>query len=409
MPPSTSDIEDSLGVSTGRRWKRALWTGLGVLLVVGVALVALRWLRPEPETVRWREVALDRGDIVVEVSATGTLEPARSVRVGAEVSGRVAEVLVDHNDTVTRGQVLVRLDLDSFTNAFDEAKASYRGAGTEVTRARATVKLAQFTADQAKELSSRGVISESELLKAQTELGVAKASLGTAQSQRNLAKIRVEQAQDQLDKAVITSPIDGVVLLRSVEPGNTIVAALQAPELFVLAEDLRSLELELDIDEADVGQLAVEQEARFTVDAWLGREFTATVAKVHFSPTTTNSVVTYTAELVVDNDEMLLRPGMTVSADVVTSTREAVLRVPNTALRFTPPSDEEEDAGFQFGPPRPAASRASRAAIWVLEEGVPVRLEATLGASDGYYTEVISPEMAEGTNVLVGFSKRSEG
>lgn len=406
--PSTSDVEASLGISTGRRWKRALWISFACLLLAGIVGAAVLWLRPKPPAIRWREVALDSGDIVVKVGATGTLEPARSVRVGAQVSGRVAEVLVDHNDPVTRGQVLVRLDLDTFSNALKEAQASSRGAATEVTRARATLAQAQVIAQQAEQLSADGVISESELLRAQTDLSVAKASVGTTRAQRSLAKIRVEQAQDQLDKAVITSPIDGVVLGRTVEPGNTIVASFQAPELFLLAEDLRSMALELDIDEADVGQLAVGQQATFTVDAWLGREFTATVAKVYFSPTTTNAVVTYTAELVLDNSALLLRPGMTVSADIVTATRRGVLRVSNTALRFAPPADDTSGAGFQFGPPAQDKKRASRAAIWALRDGVPVQLEATLGASDGYFTELVAGDLTEGTKVLVGFAKDSE-
>ncbi len=401
--PSTQDIEETLGVSTGRRWRRVAWTVLGLLVLAGSIVAAVVLLRPKEQTIRWREVAIDRGDIVVEVSATGTLEAARSISVGAEVSGRVAEVLVDHNDVVTKGQVLVRLDVDTFTNALDQAQASLRAAGTEVVRARATLQQAKFNAGQVETLAARGVVSESELVAARTELGVAKATLNAANAQRKLADIGVKQAKDQLDKAVITSPIDGVVLDRSVETGNTIVAALQAPQLFVIAEDLRSMELELDIDEADVGQLAVGQSATFTVDAWLGREFSAKVAKVYFSPTTSSSVVTYTTELAVDNDDLLLRPGMTASADIVTNTRKGVLRVPNTALRFRPPSDEPDEPGFQFGPPRLPKKRAQRTAVWVLEEGVPVEKEATLGASDGYFTEVSG--LAEGANVLVGYAK----
>lgn len=402
-PASTRDIEDTLGVSAGRRWRRVLWTVLGVLVLAGSVAAAVVFLRPKEQAVQWREVAVDRGDIVVEVSATGTLQPARSITVGAEVSGRVAEVLVDHNDVVEKGQVLVRLELDTFTNALEEAQASLRASATEVTRARATLKQAQFTADQAEPLAARGVISESERIASQTDLGVAKATVNSARAQHSLAKIRVEQAKDQLDKAVITSPIDGIVLERSVEPGNTIVAALQAPQLFVIAEDLRSMELELDIDEADVGQLAVGQSATFTVDAWQGREFSAEVAKVYFSPTTSSSVVTYTAELAVDNAELLLRPGMTASADIVTETRKDVLRVPNTALRFTPPTDEPDGPGFQLGPPMRPKKRAQRSAIWVLEGDVPVEKEATLGRSDGYYTEVSG--LDEGTEVLVGYAK----
>ena len=403
--PSASDIEDALGISTGGRWKRVLWAGLGVVLLGGVVFVAVTFLRPTPPSVQWREAALDRGDIVVEVSATGTLEPARSVSVGAEVSGRVAEVLVDTNDTVTRGQVLVRLDTNTFDNALKEARASSRTAATEITRSRATLAQAQYTAAQAEELADQGMISQSERLRAQTDLGVARAAVRSARAQLSLAKVRVEQAQDQRARTVISSPIDGVVLTRSVEPGNTIVASFQAPELFVLAEDLRSMELELDVDEADVGQLAVGQRASFTVDAWLGRTFTATVAKVYFAPTLSNTVVTYTVQLAVDNDDLRLRPGMTASADIVTDTREGVLRVPNTALRFAPPPDEDEAAGFSFGPPSPAKKRASRAAIWVLKQGVPVREDATLGATDGYHTEVLAAALAEGTRVLIGFSE----
>ncbi len=363
-------------------------------------------LRPAPEAFQWQEVSLDRGSIVVQVRSTGTLRPARTVSVGTEVSGRVEDVLVEHNDRVTKGQVLLRLDDDTFGNALKEAKASARAAAAEVTRARASLAQAEFNATQTSTLLARGTISASEDMLAQTELEVAKAALSNARAQRGLANVRVEQARDQLEKVVVVSPIDGVVLERSVEPGNTIVASMQSPELFVLAEDLRSMELELDIDEADVGQLADGQPATFMVDAWLGREFSATVARVHFSPKTASTVVTYTARLSVDNPDLLLRPGMTASADIVTQTREGVLRVPNTALRFEPPRKEDDDAGFQLAPPvQGPKKRVSRSAIWVLEDGVPVQVEASFGASDGYFTEVISAELTERSKVLVGYSE----
>jgi HlyD family secretion protein len=378
--------------------------------VLGAAASAvLAGLRPTEPEITWHEEALDRGDIVVKVRATGTLRPARTVSVGTEVSGRVEDVLVDHNDQVTRGQVLLRLDDDTFENSLKEAKASARAAAAEVTRADASLGQAQFNARQASDLAARGTISQSEHVMAQTELEVAKAALVNARAQRSLANVRVEQARDQLDKVVVVSPIDGVVLERSVEPGNTIVASMQSPELFVLAEDLSSMELELDVDEADVGQLAEGQHASFAVDAWLGKEFTATVARVHYSPKTTNTVVTYTARLAVDNTELLLRPGMTASADIVTHTRQGVLRVPNTALRFEPPREDDEDGGFQLAPPmQQPKKRATRSAIWVLDDGVPVQAEASLGASDGYYTEITSGDLAEGSLVLVGFSGESE-
>lgn len=398
------DIEHVLGLSKNQKWKKAAWIVVGVLLAMGLAAaITFAATRPPDDGIEWREVELDRSDIVVRVSATGSLEPGRSVSVGAEVSGKVAEVLVDHNDKVTKGQVLVRFDLDTFTNSQKEATASLRAANAEIARANATFDSAEITAKQLEELAAKDFVSDNELVRGQTELDVAKATVSSAKAQRALAKIRVEQAEDQLAKAVITSPIDGTILSRNVEPGNTIVATMQAPELFVVAQDLGSMVLELDIDEADVGSLEVGQQATFTVDAWPSREFVATVTKVLFAPTTVGSVVTYTTELEVDNSDLVLRPGMTATAEIITRTREGVLRAPNTALRFTPPSDDAQ-AGV-FGGPREPKKRATRTEIWVLDNGVPTKVEAKIGDTDGYYTEVESAELDEGTKVLVGYDQ----
>ncbi|TPV92395.1 MAG: efflux RND transporter periplasmic adaptor subunit [Myxococcales bacterium FL481] len=403
----SAEIEDVLGLSNSRRWQRlAWWAGAGALVLASTAgVLAWRNARDADDGIRWQQVELDRGPIVVKVSATGSLAPKRSVSIGAEVSGRVAEVLVDHNDTVSQGQVLARLELDTFTNNRREAQASLHAASTDVARSRASLHEAELNATQAEKLARSRIISETELVKSRTALSVAKAALRSARAQLSIAKIRVEQAEDQLEKAAMTSPIDGTVLRRAVEPGNTIAATLQAPELFVVAEDLRSMTLELAIDEADVGALAVGQSASFTVDAWPDRQFPARLTKVFYAPTTVDAVVTYTAELEVDNRELRLRPGMTATAEIVTRTHQDVLRAPNTALRFTPPPDDVGGGGFQLGRPGPRKTRASRSALWVLRDEAPVEADASLGDTDGYFTAVTSSELSAGSRVLVGFSK----
>ncbi|PRP91176.1 Macrolide export protein MacA [Enhygromyxa salina] len=419
--------EDSVLAVVGnvrrRRIRRVVvWGGVVLTLVVGLALARARLDRPPPAPSYQTEV-VDRGDIDETVGATGTLEAKRVVSVGGEISGRIATVEVDVNDRVKAGDVLATLDPVSLDNALTEAKGALATAKIEVVRAKAALDAASITKERAEALSAKGVVAQEELDAAISEHRLAEAEASRAKSERSLAAVRVEQARTNKAKATIVAPIDGVVLTRSVEPGNAIAASLAAPELFQIAEDLSVMRLDLGVDEADVGRVREGQSAEFTVDAWPGRTFDATVERVNLAPATTDTsaVVTYTTVLAVNNDEELLRPGMTATATILAERHAEVLRIPTLALRFDPSRGAESSGGrgdrnkgglfsvpTRPGPPARKAETEieptvdGEALVHVLRAGELVAVPVTVGASDGRYTEVEAGELDEGDAVVVG-------
>ncbi len=399
---ASHDVLQTIGATGKQRWKSALRWAIALLVIGGLITALVLW-RAQSQVVElgWQTQAAERGDIRVTVDATGTLEPETEVIVGAEVSGRIAEVLVDENDPVAVGQVLARFDLESFETELAEAKASLAGAKAEARRARANLAKLRHERERTERLADQGIASQEERETRESAVALAEAELDAAQAQRQLAQARIDQIETKIEKAVVGSPIDGVVLRRQIEPGSTVAASFQSPELFTIAADLHVMQLDLAIDEADVGQIVAGQRATFVVDAWPEREFEATVTKVALAPTITGNVVSYVAELSVDNEEGLLRPGMTATATILTGTRREVLRVPTRALRFNPPQ-EQGSSGFRFGPPQTTRQHASGSAVWVLQQGQPVRVAIKTGASDGDWTEVIEGELEAGSEVIVG-------
>jgi HlyD family secretion protein len=428
VSPTAEAVLQAVGGRPRARWRRiGRWAALAFVLAGG-SLTARAWLSAPPPAPTYETVALDRGDIDETVQATGTLEARRVVSVGGEISGRIATVAVEVNDRVTRGQVLATLDPASLDNALTEAKGALAAAKIGVTRASATTKAAKVTKDRAESLFASGLIAREELETAQSSHTLAQADEARARSDRDLAAIRVQQAETDRTKATIVSPIDGVVLTRSVEPGNAISASLEAPELFLLAEDLSAMRLHLGVDEADVGRVQAGQAASFTVDAWPGRTFEAKVERVDLAPAVaeTTTVVTYTAVLAVDNAGERLRPGMTATATIVTERHAQVLRVPTVALRFDPnavePSAPETKAsnplqptmpgrrggagrnrgarsGTEGGEARRAGGRPS--VLHVLRDGEPTPIEVRVGASDGRFTQIQTDALQAGDEVVV--------
>lgn len=430
--PTTDAVERAVGARPRSRWRRALgWLALATV-IGGATVVVLPYLSPPPPAPAYETVALDVGSIDETVQATGTIEAKRVVSVGGEISGRVATVLVEVNDRVTEGQVLATLDPASLDNALTEAKGALESAKISLTRAAAATKAAKITKDRAAQLHGQGLIPREELEAAQSSYDLAKADQARARSERDLASIRVDQAETDRSKATIVSPIDGVVLTRSVEPGNAISASLEAPELFLLAEDLSAMRLDLGVDEADVGRVNAGQTATFTVDAWPGQRFDANVERVDLAPaaTETSSVVTYTAVLSLTNVGERLRPGMTATATILTERHADILRVPTAALRFDPePAEPTERATPNANPLQPqmrmrggpggggrsrgsgSADRGSdrtsqgatttRGVLYVLREGEPTPIRVTLGATDGRYTEIETDALQAGDEVIV--------
>src|SRR5574343_1280175 len=318
-----------------RRW----WLIGGGLAILAVLLVALSGgngqLAGQYQT---EEVAV--GNLLVTASASGTLQPTKSVDVGSELSGTLSSVLVQENDVVKKGQLLAQLDTAKLRDAVAKSRAALAAANAAVAQARATVaesKASLARMRQVAELSGGKVPARTELETAEATVQRAVANEASARASVVQAEAVLKTDQTNLAKGTIRSPVDGVVLTRKVEPGQTVVAAMTIPVLFTLAEDLTSMALQVKVDEADVGSVKLGQAASFTVSAWPGRQFPASIQRVGLGSTTTDNVVTYKAILRVNNDDLALRPGMTATASIVTASRDKVLLVPNAALRFTPP------------------------------------------------------------------------
>jgi HlyD family secretion protein len=396
---SLKQLLDSRSGGGGRR--RWFWLA-AALLVIALAVWLVLRSGGESDAPRYATGPVSVGTLVVKVSATGNLQPTNQVEVGSELSGIVDQVYVDINDAVKKGQVLARLDLSRLQDAVAKSRASLAAAEAQVLLAQATVAEARAALSryrQVAELSGGKVPSQSEMDSADANLKRAEASEASARASVTQARANLQSDETNLGKASIRSPIDGVVLARQVDPGQTVAASFQAPVLFTLAEDLSKMELQVDVDEADVGQVRTGQKARFSVDAWPDRHYTAVITRVGFGSQVKDGVVSYLTVLEVDNSDLSLRPGMTGTAEITTLTRENALLVPNAALRFTPASDaqpQKQASGnvMSFMMPRmprqapKAAPKASGGtpSVWVLRDGRPAEIEVQTGASDGRQT-----------------------
>lgn len=337
------------------------------------------------------------GQLEVTVSATGSVQPRHQVEVSSELSGTIRQVLVDFNDKVEKGQPLALLDTSKLEAEVANSRAKLLAAQARVQLAQAT--FTETERDLARKRELAGVVSQRELDATQALFERAKASLASARADVDVATAELQVDETNLARSCICSPISGVVLKRTAEPGMTVASSLQAPVLFSIAEDLASMEVQVAVDEADIGVVKPGQKARFRVDAYPGRKFEANVREVRFASEVVQGVVTYMAILGVDNSQLLLRPGMTATAEILTAEISDALLIPNAALRFTPP--EENPAAkrslidrltFRFPARiRPLKTENEALAVWVPgPDGQPKRVEVTLGPTDGRFTQVLS-------------------
>ena len=381
------------------------WLALGVVITSAL----LWWFWPTDARVQWQTYTLDRADMVLTAMATGNLQPKSEVSVGAEISGLVSEVLVSENDEIRQGQILAKFNTDELEVTLRQATAGLALAKASLFEATATLEEALIDERRTQSLVQQKTLSQAELDTAVAARKRAEARVAYAEATVAQAEATISQARTRLEKAVITSPINGVVLQRSIEPGTAVASSFQTPVLFLLAEDLGQMELHVSMDEADVSMVKAGQSATFTVDAWSNRQFDAQVIKVYLYPTVENNVVTYTTVLAVDNSEHLLQPGMTATATITTGQREQVLRVPNTAFRFTPPVAEEGGGGLFSHPAGRSSdqSLASANTVWILADDQPRRVLVRTGYTDGRYTEILSDELSEGDKILIGIMRDS--
>ncbi len=423
-----ADVATLLDEPSRAAWWRRWPFWLGVVAVLATVAGVYFWRAQQASAAQpvYSTAPATRGDLTLSVTANGTIQPTRSVSIGSELSGTVLKVNVDVNDRVRKGQVLVVLDTAKLRDQIVRSQSAVAAAAARVAQTSATVGEAQANLNRLEEvarLSGGKVPSKAELDSSRATLARANADTASARAGVREAQATLSTDQTNLSKASIVAPTDGVVLTRSVDPGNAVAASLQAVTLFTVAEDLTKLRLWVYVDEADVGQVTVDQAATFTVSAYANRSFPARVTRVGLGSTITDNVVTYLTYLDVDNADLSLRPGMTASATITATNHKDVLLVPNSALRFSP--SEAANAGAPAAKPgigaslipripgtrtrRSAAAGASTAAarqVWVLPadakdgKGTPVAVSVTPGLSDGRMTEIVAGDLKAGMQVI---------
>ena len=413
--PETNELQALLQAPDGRVWWRrgALWATLVLLLAAGGGYYYWQQSQQRSAAPSYVTEPASKGDLTLTVTANGTLQPTRSVNIGSELSGTVLRVLVDVNDRVKRGQVLVELDTAKLNDQVLRSKAALASAQAQLAQAVATVKessagLARL--EEVARLSGGKVPSKTELDSARAAHERAVAAEASARANVDSARASLATDETNRAKASIRSPTDGVVLTRSVDPGNAVAASLQAVTLFTVAEDLRQMRLQVNVDEADVGRVKVGQPASFTVSAFPSRRFPAKITRVAYGSTITDNVVTYQTLLDVQNEDLSLRPGMTATSTITAVERKNVLLVPNTALRFTPQSNAapQSNGGIMASVlprmPRTGARKTATGGtarqVWVLKDGAPVAVNVTPGISDGRMTEITGGDLTEGMAVI---------
>jgi HlyD family secretion protein len=402
--------------ASNRRSKYVRWIAAALVLLAAIAGYRLLTSRSQNRLPLYETEPVTRATLRVTVSATGNLAPTNKIEIGCEQSGTIETVMVQENDRVTKGQVLARLDVSKLQDQITKSQAALSSYQAKLAQAETTLQLDQASLDRDKEvsrLSGGKVPSKTEMESAQATLDRAQADVLSARADLNQGRASLSSDQTNLSKASIRSPVNGVVLSRAAEPGQTVAAGLQVTTLFMVAEDLRQMDLKVDVDEADVGGVKDGQAATFTVDAYPGRKYSARVTRVAYGSTTKNNVVSYSTVLKVKNDDLSLRPGMTATAEIATVTRDNALLVPNAALRFTlatpagaPPSGGLLDSLL----PHPPADKSSQSAatkskgssqqVWALVDGKPLAIPVTVGVTDGRFTEITGGDLKEGMQVI---------
>lgn len=413
-PTAATQLAHSIVLGAPSSRRRLGWW-LALFAMIGLGVMAWSFLGGGEEApVRYKTAEVRVGHLRVKVSATGKLEPITQVEVGTEVSGTIQAVEVDFNDRVKTGQVLARLDPDQSKAKHRQSEAALNLARARVQEAEATVTETTNKLRRTRDLIAKRLSSDEELDTVAAASGRAAALLAVTQAQVAQAQAQLDADRRTLDKTTIRSPIDGIVLKRQVQPGQTVAASLQTPVLFTLAENLAQMELKVAVDEADVGQVTQGQVASFTVDAYPDRDFPATLTQVRYAPETVDGVVTYGTLLALDNADLSLRPGMTATAEILVREEQDAVLVPNAALRFNPPKAQAAKGSgglvAMLLPRRtpevkriPEAGRRTGkgAKVWVLRDGVPAPVDVRTGATDGVSTQILDDGLAPGTQVLV--------
>lgn len=361
---------------------------VGLLIIMVVVIGGYLLLKKNKNNIRYRTEEVTRGDIVSSVTATGTVNPVTTVLVGTQVSGTIKHIYVDFNSPVKKGQIVAQIDPATFEAQVEQSRANLFAAQANLQKAEATLLDAKRTRERNKTLYSKNLIARSDLDTAETNYEIAKAQVEASRAQVEQAKASLKMAETNLMYTRIVSPVDGIVISRNVDVGQTVAASFQTPTLFTIAQDLTKMQIDCNVSEADIGRVRKGQDVEFTVDAYPDTIFKGKVYQIRNAPITIQNVVTYDVVVKVENPELKLKPGMTANVSIIIETKKDVLKIPNAALRFRPP-ELTRDKRTMKGK-----------GVWVIEKGKLFRKEITLGISDGSYTEV-SSGLKEGDRVII--------
>ncbi len=339
---------------------------------------------------------LQKRTITQIVEASGTINPVQTVSIGSQVSGQISAIYVDYNSEVKKGQLLAEIDTSLFEAQVNQAKASIDNARANLAKIQATAANDKLTLTRYRNLYKKGFIAKSELDLAESTYTADVAQIRAAQAQINQALASYSTAESNLRYTKITSPVDGVVISRAVDVGQTVAASFQTPELFSVAQDLTQMQIEASVSEADIGKVKKEQDVEYTLDGYPNETFTGKVSQVRISPTTVSNVVTYSVIIDVNNDDLKLIPGMTANVSIITSKKEDILCAQNSALKFTPNTDGKGEKYEKQG-------------IWLLSDGEPKRVEIQTGVSDDLYTEIISDKLHDGDKAIISIEEKGKG
>lgn len=379
-----------------------------VIVIVGILAVGGGWLGYNKVVggqggQEYILQTLDRGDIVRTISATGTIEPLIKVVVGSQVSGNIKAWHADFNDRVTAGFVLAEIEQDRFQATHEQARADLAIAMARRDELRVRAGYADHERARIQSLHERKLASDNEILIAQTEADVAIAALRGADASIQAAEARLNAAKVDLEHTIIRSPIDGIVIARNFDVGQTVAASFQAPELFLIANDLARMQVNANVSESDIGLITEDMPAAFRVDAYPARTFEGLVSQIRYDANVVDGVVTYVTLIEVRNDDLALRPGMTANVTFEVAKAEAVLRIPNAALRFSP-----VPPGAMSRRPK-KQGRARTPTVYVLSGGEPKSCSVSIGLSDGRFTELVDGDLTEGTPVVIERNYQSSG
>jgi HlyD family secretion protein len=375
----------------------------GIILVLAVAsFLGFRYYQSTNQRLQYKTEKVQKGSISSQVIATGTVNPVTLVQVGSQVSGTIYKLSADFNSAVRKGQVIAQIDPALFQAKVDQAEADLKNARTSLEKEKTSLADNLRTLNRYKTLFQDQLVSQFDLDQAQTKYDLSLTAVKSTQAQIEQAQANLLTARTNLDYATIRSPVNGIVIARNVDVGQTVAASLQAPTLFTIAQDLKEMEVHTNVDEADIGRVKLGQSANFTVDSYPGEPFTAKVSQVRNAPTTVQNVVTYDVVLEVKNPDLKLKPGMTANVSIIIEEKENILKVPNGALRFKPPRKE--------GTSLPESKRQRKGpVVWTLGEGnKPIPIPTQTGITDGQFTEIISSKIKEGDTVITDLLQKKD-